>query len=67
MPASIKSNILGIMLIKNLKNIEFMFKTKTNEYEEIENIINRHLKSDRDILECQEELIDKGFKQYAKL
>jgi hypothetical protein len=37
---------------------------KNSEWAEI---IENHLVADRDILECQEELIDKGFKEYAKL
>lgn len=30
-------------------------------------IVTAHLKADRDIMECQEELIQHGFKQYGKL
>jgi hypothetical protein len=57
----LKSNMLGLMLVKGLKGIEF------DNNKEIEDIFNRHLSGERDILDCQEELITKGFKEYAKL
>ena len=57
----LKSNMLGLLLVKELKSIYF----KVNG--EIEKIFNRHLTGERDILDCQEELITKGFKEYAKL
>ena len=57
----LKSNMLGLLLVKGLQEIEFNIK------EEIEKIFNRHLTGERDILDCQEELITKGFKEYAKL
>jgi hypothetical protein len=56
----ITSNILGVLKIKGLKNFRF------NSNRDIQDIINKHLSSDRDILECQEELITKGFRYYAK-
>ena len=34
---------------------------------EVSAIINDHLKKDRDIFACQEELINAGFEEYAKL
>lgn len=57
----VKSNMLGILKIKNLQNILFNFNTI------VEAIINKHLKGDRNILKCQKELIQNGFKDYAKL
>ena len=56
----LKSNMLGLMLVKGLLGIEF-------NNNEIEEIFNRHLQGERDILDCQEELITNGFKEYAKL
>ena len=53
--------MLGLMLVKGLQEIEFNIK------EEIEKIFNRHLQGDKDILDCQEQLITEGFKEYAKL
>ena len=56
----LKSNMLGLMLVKELLGIYF-------DNKEVQDIFNRHLKGERDILDCQEELISKGFKEYAKL
>jgi hypothetical protein len=57
----LKSHMLGILLIKKFKHIYF------NVDIEVQNIINKHLRGDRDILECQEEFITHGLRQYAKL
>ena len=56
----LKSSMLGLMLVKELPRIYF-------DNKEVQDIFNRHLKGDKDILDCQEELITKGFKEYAKL
>jgi hypothetical protein len=61
--SNLKSHMLGILLIKDLKIIHF--KNIANEDAGV--IIQSHLDSDRDILECQEELITNGLKEYAKL
>jgi (2Fe-2S) ferredoxin len=55
--------MLCILLIKDLKIIHF----KNIDNEDAGVIIQRHLTGDRDILECQEELITNGLKEYAKL
>jgi len=57
----IKSHMLGILKIKKLDRIHFNFNRKVRD------IINKHLESDRDILACQEELIEAGLKEYARL
>ena len=54
----IKSHILGLLLIKNLKQIYGI--------KDVENIINKYLPLG-DIHLCQEELIQAGFPEYAKL
>lgn len=56
----IESHILGVLLIKNLESFHF-------DYTSVQHIINNHLDHNRDILECREELIQAGFKEYAKL
>lgn len=61
----IESNVLGLILIKNLE--KFSFEDFKGEVHPVQNIINKHLKGSRDVLECQEELIENGYKQYAKL
>jgi len=57
----LESNMLGLLLVKGLRFIEF------SNNKPIKYIFNNHLDGERDILECQEELITKGFKEYAKL
>ena len=56
----ITSNVLGVMRIKGLVSVFF-------DNKEVSAIINDHLKKDRDIFACQEELINAGFEEYAKL
>jgi hypothetical protein len=51
--------ILGTLQIKGLREVSFG--------SEAQSILTKYLRGDRDILECQEELITKGFKEYAKL
>jgi hypothetical protein len=58
----IKSHVLGVMLIENIQKVEFTINLIS-----IEQIINRHLKTDRDVYLCQDELIKAGFAEYAQL
>jgi hypothetical protein len=61
----IKSHVLGVMLIENIKRVEF---TMDNiELLSIEKTINSHLKTDRDVYLCQDNLIKAGFAEYAQL
>ena len=56
----IMSNILGLLLIEKLNLVD----NNHNAFL----IINKHLQcGDRDVLECQEELISSGYKEFAKL
>lgn len=34
---------------------------------DVQNIINKHLKGDRDVFACQEELIEAGYDEFAQL
>jgi hypothetical protein len=61
LPNSVTSGLLSILLIKNLKEIRFQNTIL------VQNIINKHLESDRNITKCQMELIDSGFEEYATL
>lgn len=55
------SHCLGLMFIKNLQQVLLNDKN-------VAAIINKHLHMlERDVHACQEELIDAGFPQYAKL
>lgn len=59
------SNILGVLLIKNLEF--FDISANHNDKIKINMIIDHHIQGDRDVLACQEELISAGYKEYAKL
>ncbi len=56
----ITSHVLGILAIDNVKAVRL-------PKIEVEQIINYHLTYGRDVLECQEELIDAGFVEWAKM
>ncbi len=56
----IKSHVLGLLLIDGLQKV-FLDNMKVRV------IINKHLKGDRDIFACQEELIEAGYEEYAQL
>jgi hypothetical protein len=60
------TGLLGFMLLgKDVKHLSF--DTSWNvDFQKAVAIVQKHLKSDRDVLECQEELITNGLKQYAK-
>jgi hypothetical protein len=61
----IKSHVLGVMLIENIKRVDF---TMNNiELISIEKIINTHLNTDRDVYICQDTLIKAGYPEYAQL
>ena len=56
----IESHVLGLLLIDGLKFVGL-------DNEKVENIINKHLKGERDVFACQEELIEAGYEEYAQL
>lgn len=56
----IKSHILGLLKIQNLQAVIL-------DNQDLQDIINLQLRADRDILECQQELIEAGFDDYAQL
>lgn len=55
----IKSHVLGLLKIKKLKRAYLNSR-------DVETIINKYL-PEGDIFACQQELIDNGFEEYAKL
>jgi hypothetical protein len=75
LPDSIESNILGLLKIKNLRKISFFagekspIKTSKETKTEISNIINKYLPNptSAQIIDCQNELIEAGFEEYAEL
>jgi Leucine-rich repeat (LRR) protein len=56
----IKSHVLGLLKIKNLREVWL-------DNREVSIIINKHLADDRDVIACQDELIDADFDEYAQL
>jgi len=61
--------LLGLLLLKDFENI---FRSNNDIHPQRKNskafdIINKHLDGDKDILECQEEPISAGLKEFAKL
>lgn len=56
----ITSNVLGLLKIEELRQVKL-------DEKKVERIINKHLKGDRDIFACQEDLVNAGFEDFAKL
>lgn len=56
----IKSHVLGLLLIKGLTHIWI-------DKQHLAKILNKHLNGERDVFACQEELIEKGFEEFAQL
>lgn len=56
----IESHVLGLLLIDGLTICHLDNKL-------VEDIINKHLKGDRDVFACQEELIEAGLEEFAQL
>ena len=77
LPHSIESNILGILKIRNLRKVSFKsFGSSANvsdrdaqQKDQISKIINKYLPNPTmdQIIDCQNELIDAGFEEYAEL
>jgi hypothetical protein len=57
---TIKSHVLGLIRIERLKKVFF-------DDDELTKIINKHLQDGRDVMACQDELIDAGLDEYAQL
>ena len=56
----ITSHVLGLLLIDGLKGVWM-------DHLQVETILNDHIQGDRDIFACQEELIEAGLEDFAKL
>jgi hypothetical protein len=61
--------MIGVLLIKGLKQVKFMCSYKSKDQREAVSILNKHLAlgKDRDIQRAQEELFEAGLKEYARL
>jgi hypothetical protein len=63
---------LNLMKMKKLKGVDGAFSSSHSsgpktDFERACDIFNKHLEGERDIIDCQEELITSGLKNYAKL
>jgi hypothetical protein len=61
-PRQVKDSVLGLLLIKKLEKLE-----EGRFIDKWCGIVIKHFNIDKDMLECQEELITNGLRQYAKL
>jgi len=66
MSSLVKSHILGVMFITGLKSISYTADA-TKSQKQAAVIINKHLAGDRNIHLAQEELIEGGLSEFAKL
>jgi hypothetical protein len=57
----LSSQMLGLMLVKNLQEIRF------DVNKDLESIFNNHLSGNKDMMDCKEDLMNAGYKEYAKL
>jgi len=70
---NIKSHILSLLKIKKLEIVVYVanslkpWENNTTDFNNALAILNRHLMGNRDILACQEELIEAGLKEFARL
>lgn len=70
LPKKVRSRVLGVVLIKGLRKIDFHTIAQTGvstKQKQVETIINKHLLGDRDPHACQEEMLEAGLGEYAKL
>jgi hypothetical protein len=64
--SEIGSAILGILAIEELKQVKVCGE-QSSEFKKAINIVNTHLKKERDLLDCQDELLDAGLLEYAQM
>ena len=63
-PNTVKSNILGLMLIENISSV--VVGGARRELQQAVSIINKHLQSDRDPMLAQRELMKAGLREFAR-
>jgi hypothetical protein len=63
----IKSYVLGVILIEKIKVVIFDRDNEHGDLYTVQNIINTHLETDRDVYLCQDNLIKAGFAEFAQL
>lgn len=73
LPATVQSSVLGLMFIDGLTKVGSINDHPKATFEILEaalgvtHILEKHLRRGRDVHMCQEELINAGYAQYAKL
>lgn len=73
LPHTIESHVLGVMFIKGLKRgikFDHVLQDDSGNVQkrwQVENIINKHLKGNRNPHDAQQELIEAGLSDYAKI
>ena len=69
LPNSIESNVLGLLKIKKLRKVFLGFSDTTEDIKQVVEIINKYLPNptSAQIIDCQNELIEAGFEEYAEL
>lgn len=60
------TNLLRVFSVKGLTHIKFDIEESSEDSIKITEIINKWLPS-KDVIECQEELIEAGFKRFARI
>ena len=67
----VKSHILGLFLIKGVKKFMMESQIDTNvdkDRQKIEKIVNKYIQQGKaGMMECQNELIDAGYEEYAQI
>ena len=63
----IKSHILGLLKIRGLTNISMGGPFRVKYGWTLQDIMNKYLEGDRDLIACQQELIEAGYEEYAQL
>ena len=63
----VKESVLGLICIEGLLQIQFDADEPSPGEREWVSIINEHLKGPRKVPDCQQELVEAGFKAYGKL
>ena len=60
--------VLGLLLIDGLEHVALGDRYDEDlELNKVQMIINKYLEGDKDVFACQEELIEAGFEEFAKL
>lgn len=68
LPGQIKSHVLGLLLIDGITDVKFgAWHGDPYANPQLSDIMTKHLRGDRDILDCQEELRTAGLREYGRL